>query len=356
MRKFDYTTWNTVKWDSEIISYLTQIHEYKTKQNMYCSQHAVNLQRLIPHALQRSTEASNAIEGIRTTQARLRQLVEQSSAPRSHDEQEILGYRDVLQTINESFDTIPLTPNYILQLHKMLYKYSQNAYGGKFKSTQNYIATTENGVTHVVVTPPAPYETPILTEEICIQYNLTLTQTSIDPLLLIGIYIHDFLCIHPFTDGNGRMSRLLTTLLLYQNGYTVGKYVSIEEKIAERKEEYYRALSQAQTGWDEGKEDKLPFLRFLLSILLSAYRELDETVSITTTNGKALQIVSAAIQTKIGKFTKRDIMTLCPSLSDSSVEASLKTLLTQNVIEKHGGGRSTYYTYNALHKENNKND
>ena len=232
MRKFDYSSLKEKKWDSEIISLVAQIHEYKGRQEIYLKQKPEELDKLIEIAKRQSTEASNAIEGIRTTSTRLRQLCEEKTTPKNRDEEEILGYRDVLNTIHENYEYIPIRANYILQLHRDLYKYTEKNIGGHFKVSQNVIAATdEKGKEYVLFTPLAPYETPSAIDDICENYNKMIDSEELDSILLIPIFIHDFLCIHPFSDGNGRMSRLLTALLLYKSGYVVGKYISIENKI-----------------------------------------------------------------------------------------------------------------------------
>ena len=252
MRDFDYTKLKGRTWDSEILGYVAQIHEYKGRQQTLLKQRPLELERLVEIAKVQSTEASNEIEGIRTTNTRLKQLCADKTAPRTRDEKEIMGYRDVLNTIHESYEYIPLRPSYILQLHRDLYRYSEKGIGGSFKNTQNYISATDTaGNTFVQFTPLPPYETPGAIEKICDSYNRVIDTQEIDPLILIPVAIHDFLCVHPFNDGNGRMSRLLTTLLLYRAGYHVGKYISLESKIAKNKGLYYNALEASQGGWHE---------------------------------------------------------------------------------------------------------
>lgn len=235
MRDFNYSLLKDLKWDSEIVNYLTAIHEAKGKQELYLKQQPEKLNKLVEIAKIQSTESSNDIEGIRTTNTRLKQLLTDKTTPKNRDEEEIAGYRDVLNVIHESFEYIPMTSNYILQLHKILYSHSSKSIGGKFKNVQNYITLTENGKESILFTPPAPYETPDAIEKICNEFNIAISKCEVDPLILIPIFIHDFLCIHPFSDGNGRMSRLLTTLLLYRNSYMVGKYISLESKIAKNR-------------------------------------------------------------------------------------------------------------------------
>lgn len=236
MRNFDYSSLINKTWDNEIINYLSLIHEYKGKQSVYIQQKPSEIERLVEIAKVQSTEASNSIEGIRTTETRLRQLMSEKTAPRNRDEKEIAGYRDALNIVHENFEYIPLTPNYILQLHKILFSHTDSAFGGTFKNVQNYISATDaDGRRFTLFTPLPPYETPTAMQEICDEYNRAIGEGKVDPLLIIPVFIHDFLCIHPFIDGNGRMSRLLTTLLLYRAGFEVGKYISLEAKIAKTK-------------------------------------------------------------------------------------------------------------------------
>ena len=232
MRDFNYSKIKEKKWDLEILGLVAAIYKEAGKQEMYLKQRPEELEKLVEIAKIQSTEASNAIEGIVTTNSRIRQLVEEKTAPRNRDEQEIIGYRDVLNIIHESFDAIPITQNYILQLHKILYSYMENSMAGRTKNVQNYIsATYPDGHSETLFTPLAPYETPEALDKICEEYNRVIGNAEIDPLIIIPVFIHDFVCIHPFNDGNGRMSRLLTTLLLYRNGFYVGKYISLEAKI-----------------------------------------------------------------------------------------------------------------------------
>ncbi|MDD6825824.1 MAG: Fic family protein [Oscillospiraceae bacterium] len=345
MRNFDYISLSRRTWDSEIIGLVAQIHEYKGRQELYLKQKPTELDRLIEIAKVQSTEASNEIEGIRTTNTRLMQLVKDKTTPRNRDEEEIMGYRDVLNTIHENFEYIPVTSNYILQLHRDLYKYSHKSIGGIFKNTQNYISATDaNGQEFVLFTPLAPYETPSAIEAICESYNHMIDMKEVDILLLIPAFIHDFLCIHPFNDGNGRMSRLLTTLLLYRSGYVIGRYISLESKIAKNKSLYYDALEQCQKGWHENTEDPTSFIKYLLQTILSAYRDFEERVSMVDEKLPAIETVRRAVYNKIGKFTKSEVMELCPTLSKASVENSIKQLVEKGLLIKHGTGRSTFYT------------
>ena len=344
MRDFHYTAIREQKWDSEILGLIAAIYKEAGKQEMYLKQRPEELEKLVEIAKVQSTEASNAIEGIVTTSTRIRQLVEEKTAPRNRDEQEIAGYRDALNIIHENFDAIPITRNYILQLHKVLYSHMNNPMAGQTKSVQNYISATDpDGHTETLFTPLAPFETPEALERICDEYNRVIGNMEAEPLIVIPIFIHDFLCIHPFNDGNGRMSRLLTTLLLYRNGFYVGKYISLEAKIAKNKDLYYAALRQAQEGWHEGTEGAVPFIKYLLGIILSAYRDFEDRFSLVEQKKPALETVRQATLNKIGRFSKQDIRELCPALSVSSIEGALRKLVASGELKREGNGKSTCY-------------
>ena len=219
-----------------------------------------------------------------------------------------------------------------------------NPAGGRTKTVQNYInATYSNGQTITLFTPLAPYETPDALDALCATYNLTIENFKVEPLLIIPLFIHDFLCIHPFNDGNGRMSRLLTTLLLYQNGFFVGKYISLEAQIEARRNSYYKSLRDSQEGWHEGKEDILPFMKYLLGTILSAYKDLDNRLTLIERKRPAKEIVKMACQQKRGRFTKQDIHDFCPTLSISSVEGALHKMVISGELSKEGKGKNTYY-------------
>lgn len=344
MRTFNYSEIKHQKWDSDILSLIAAIYKEAGKQEMSLKQRPEELEKLVEIAKVQSTEASNAIEGIVTTSTRVKQLVEEKTTPKNRDEQEIAGYRDVLNTIHESFDAIPITQNYILQLHKILYSHMNNPMAGRTKSVQNYIsATYPDGHVETLFTPLAPYDTPQALDKICEEYNRVIGNMEVEPLIVIPIFIHDFLCIHPFNDGNGRMSRLLTTLLLYRNGFYIGKYISLEAKIAKNKDLYYDALGQAQIGWHEGTEDVVPFIKYLLGTILAAYKDFEERFELVETKLPALETVRRATLNKIGRFTKQDIRELCPSFSISSIEGALRKLVASGELKREGKGKNICY-------------
>ena len=344
MRTFNYSEIKNQKWDSDILGLIAAIYKEVGKQELYLKQRPEELEKLVDIAKVQSTEASNAIEGIVTTSTRIKQLVEEKTTPKNRNEQEIAGYRDVLNIIHESFDAIPISQNYILQLHKILYSHMNNPMAGRTKSVQNYIsATYPDGHAETLFTPLAPYETPEALDKICEEYNRVIGNMEVEPLIEIPIFIHDFLCIHPFNDGNGRMSRLLTTLLLYRNGFYVGKYISLEAKIAKNKDLYYDALGQAQIGWHEGAEDAVPFIKYLLGTILAAYKDFEERFALVETKLPALETVRLAAMNKVGRFTKQDIRELCPSLSVSAIEGALRKLVAAEEIKREGNGKNTCY-------------
>lgn len=344
MRNFNYSAIKDAKWDSDVLSLIAAIYKEVGKQELYLKQQPQALEKLVEIARIQSTQSSNAIEGIVTTSTRMKALVEEKTMPLNRDEQEIAGYRDALNIIHESFDAIPITRNYILQLHKIMYSHMNNPLAGQTKNVQNYIsATYPDGHTEILFTPLSPFETPEALDKICAEYNRVIGNFEVEPLIAIPYFIHDFLCIHPFNDGNGRMSRLLTTLLLYRSGFFVGKYISLEAKIAKSKDLYYDALRASQHGWHDGAEDAVPFIKYLLGTILAAYKDFEERFSILEGKQSALEMVRKASRQKIGRFTKQDMRELCPSLSLSSVEGALRKMVAAGEIKREGVGKATCY-------------
>ena len=349
MRTFDYGRLADKTWDTDILNLVAKIHEYKGRQDLFIRQKPAELDRLVEIAKIQSTEASNKIEGIVTTSTRMKQLFEEKTTPRNRDEDEIMGYRDVLNTIHESSEYIPIRSSYILQLHRDLLKRAGSSYGGHFKNVQNYINETRpDGTVVTRFIPIAPYDTPEAIENLCKAYEQAVANEKIDSLILIPAFICDFLCIHPFNDGNGRMSRLLTLLLLYKNGYSVGKYISIEKQIEKTKDRYYDMLEKADAGWHEDENDPTPFIRYMLQVILACYTEFEERVGLMTKNGTgstAYDIVRKYTEEKIGKFTGSEVIAHCPSIGRSSVLAALKKLTEEGIIIRKGVGRSTFYVH-----------
>ena len=348
MREFNFKTEYNKLLTPEVVAYLTQIHEYKGQQNRFIEAKADALSDLLEVAKIQSTEASNRIEGIITTDDRLKKIVRDKTMPKSRGEKEIAGYRDVLATIHESHDFIPPKPSIILQLHRDLYKFSGKAIGGSFKNSDNVIAEELPDGQRIVRFEPVPtWETPEAVTALCNAFEEAMRDTELDPLLLIPMFILDFLCIHPFNDGNGRMSRLLTLLLLYRSGYIVGKYISIEKLISDTKETYYEAFQASSYNWHEGTNDYASFVTYMLGILVAAYRDLESRIELLTTKGLSKpDRVREIIKNHLGKITKSEIMAKCPDISQITVQRALADLLKSGEITKLSGGRYTSYTWN----------
>ena len=347
MRKYDFQN----KWQKllvpDIVALLTQIHEFKGEQNLFIEANSDTLTQLVEVARIQSTEASNKIEGIYTSDDRLKKIVLNKTTPRTRNEQEIAGYRDVLATIHESYEYIPLRPTMILQLHRDLYKFSGMSIGGHYKNSDNVIAETDSAGNRFVRFQPVPaWEAPEAINFACKAYDEAV-QSGADPLLVIPMFILDFLCIHPFNDGNGRMSRLLTLLLLYRSGYIVGKYISIEKVIEQSKETYYETLQQSSAGWHENQNDYTPFVRYMLGVIVAAYRDFSSRVQVLVTSGMSKpDRIREVIKGTLGKITKAEIMEKCPDISQITVQRALIELQKKGEIIKLGGGRYTSYTWN----------
>lgn len=348
MRTLNYKSEYRRLLSPEIVSYLAQIHEMKGQQNLFIEAQQDALAELLEIAKIQSTEASNRIEGIITTDDRLKKIVMNKTTPKGRSEREIAGYRDVLSTVHENYDYIPVRPGMILQLHRDLYKFGNSVIGGSFKNTDNIIAEElPDGTKRVRFQPVPAWETTEAMNTLCNALQEASADPELDPLLLIPMFILDFLCIHPFNDGNGRMSRLLTLLLLYRSGYFVGKYISIERLIADSKETYYEVLQESSAGWHESENDYLPFVRYMLGVVIAAYREFASRVDILITRGLSKpDRVREIIRGTTGRITKAQIMQQCPDISQKTVERALTEMLNNKEIIKIGGGRYTSYTWN----------
>ena len=347
MRSFHYDQLVQTLLTPEIVNLLTSIHEYKGKQGLYLDAKADTLSSMLEIAKIQSTEASNRIEGIYTSDARLQMIVRHESAPQTRNEQEIAGYRDVLSTIHENFDYILPRPNIILQLHRDLYRYSGFSIGGRFKNSDNIIEEIDaQGKSSVRFRPLSAFETPDVMDRLCDEWARAADNEQIDPLLLIPVFILDFLCIHPFNDGNGRLSRLLTLLLLYRSGYIVGKYISMETIIEKTKVSYYDSLQASSIGWGENENDCHPFVSYYLGVILSAYRDFAQRVEyIAAKKMTAPQRIEDILKNKVGRLNKKEISVICPDLHIGTIERALGELVKEGKIKMVGSGRGTAYMY-----------
>ena len=347
MRKFDLLKeYNKIIGNSNIISLINKIHEYKGKQSYLLDSKKSTLDTLLNIAKVQSTSSSNRIEGIFTTDKRINEIINQKLEPKNRNEEEIAGYRDVLSLIHENYNYVDINSNTILQLHRDLYKYTGYSYSGKFKNVQNYIEENNNGEKKIRFTPLSPIETPIAIEKLCKNYNELVITENCDLLVLIPIFILDFVSIHPFNDGNGRMSRLLTLLLLYKNNYYVGKYISIEKIIEDTKDSYYDALQKSSVNWHNNKNDYSYFVEYYLGIILSAYKDLDAKISILenkkiTSYDRIINI----FKDNIIPLNKSFLISKCPDLSETTIERTLNKLLKEQKIIKISGGRYTKYKW-----------
>ena len=349
MRRFNLMEeYSSIISNSNIINLISKIHEYKGKQSYLLDTKKDTLETLLKVAKIQSTSSSNKIEGIYTTDKRINEIVNQKLEPKNRNEEEIAGYRDVLTLIHENYNFIDINQNTILQLHRDLYKYTGYSYGGKFKNSQNFIEEeNEKGEKKIRFTPLSPVETPIAIEELCKNYNELVNNESCDLLVLIPIFILDFVSIHPFNDGNGRMSRLLTLLLLYKANYMVGKYISIEKIIEETKYSYYDTLEKSSINWHNNENDYSYFVEYYLGIILNAYKEFDSRINIVE-NKKitAYDRIIGIFKDNIIPIDKAFIINKCPDLSETTIERVLNKLLKEDKIVKISGGRYTKYKWN----------
>ena len=323
---------------------ISKIYEYKGKQELYVANFSDVLDKMIEVAKIQSTKSSNAIEGISTNDTRLEELMNKKSEPKNRNEKEIYGYREVLDIIHENYENIEFTKNNILTLHNRLYSYSEENHKGKFKTMDNSIVETNAlGEKKVRFQPVSAFETENYIEKMISAYNEAL-RLKIPPLLLIPTVIHDFLCIHPFADGNGRMSRLLTLLLLYKNGFFVGKYISLEMIIEETKDIYYEELQASSENWHSGTNDELPFIKYMLSVIYKAYSECDERFKLISEKSlTSAERVMKVFENSLEPLSKSDIAILCPDISKRTIERALKELKDSSLIKQLGSGRSTKY-------------
>lgn len=349
MRSFNLKEeYNSVISNNNIVNLISKIHEYKGKQSYLLDTKKDTLETLLKAAKIQSTSSSNKIEGIYTSDKRINELVNKKLEPKNRNEEEIAGYRDVLSLIHENYNYIDITLNTILQLHRDLYKYTGYSYGGKFKNSQNYIEeTNENGEKKIRFVPLSPVETPIAIQELCENYNQIVNNEYCDLLVLIPIFILDFVSIHPFNDGNGRMSRLLTLLLLYKADYIVGKYISIEKIIEDTKDSYYDTLEKSSISWHNNQNDYSYFVEYYLGIILKAYKELDSKLNIVD-NKKITSYdrITNIFKENIIPIDKAFIINKCPDLSETTIERLLNILLKEEKIIKISNGRYTKYKSN----------
>lgn len=330
-----------LRFNSEQAATLRAIGEYRGKQELFYQQAPGVLAGLLEVAKIESSESSNRLEGVNVPADRIRRLVVHQAQPRNRSEQEVAGYRDALALIHESGRDMAFTPNVLLQLHGMLYRYMPNP-GGRWKPTDNDIVKHRpDGASRVRFRPVAAHLTPMAMDQLTANYAAAVQKPALDSLIVVPLAILDFLCIHPFADGNGRMSRLLTLMLLYHFNYEVGRYISIERVYEETKEGYYETLETSSQGWHEGQHDPSPWLNYFWGVLLRAYREFEERVGeVRKGRGSKSEQVREAVLAKQPPFSISEVEADCPGVSRETVRIVLREMSREGVIASTGKGRS----------------
>lgn len=341
---FDYSISLPSICTPETMGAVAAIHEYKGKQELYQALQPESFEKLAAVARVQSIGSSNKIEGIETTDARLEALAARKVVPRNRDECEIAGYRYVLDLIHERYAHIAATPNVILQLHRDLFDMERASFAGRWKDSDNAIVERlPGGRLRTRFEPTSAAATSDAVESLCRTYNESIEQGVFSPLLCVAQFVFDFVSIHPFVDGNGRMSRLLMLLLLYQNGYLVGKYISLEGKIERTKQTYYEVLQNSSAGWATRENDYLPFVTYFLGIVLSCYRELDEKLSTINASIGNEGLIRDCLTKAIVPISKREIERSCPTLSTRTIERTLQKMVREGAVLKIGAARATCY-------------
>ncbi|MDS0526499.1 Fic family protein [Clostridium sp. SHJSY1] len=327
MISFENNKLNNIALPMSIVRMLTTINEYKGKQALYKKQSPQILNTLKNVAVIQSAESSNRIEGIYTSNKRLHEIMNNKIEPRDRSESEIAGYRDVLNTIHSAFDAIPIKSSVLLQLHRDLYKFFSTK-GGNYKNTDNVIEELlPDGTKYIRFKPIDAFSTPRYMQVLCEEYRKEIAKEEVEPLVLIDAFILDFLCIHPFNKGNGRMSRLLT---------------SLEKIIEDSKETYYEALNKSSMLWHDGKNNLFIWLEYFLGIIIKAYKELEYRVGyIENTKGSKSERIEMDIEGKLGYFTKNEIRTICPDVGEATINRVFEKLRVEEKIEVVGKGRNS---------------
>lgn len=348
MRRFDYSFLRNGLLPASFVNMTSSIYAFKTEAQNKKNDYPQILRSLEALAKVQSVKSSNAIEGIVTTDERIREIVNHGSAPLNHDEAEIAGYRDALNEIHRGYESIDFREMDILRLHEIMLSLTGYEFGGRYKSEDNIILETDLfGQRKVRFRPTSASETPKAMEQLTLAYMDARGDSVINQLLLIPCIILDFLCIHPFRDGNGRISRLLSLLLLYKNGFDVGKYISFEEQINQHKSYYYESLKDSSTGWNTNENNYFPFVKNFLFTLYSCYKELDTRFAVV--NGKHITKkarIEATLLNSLLPMSKADLCKLLPDVSPTTIEAVLGAMVKDGRIKRIGSARASKYIRN----------
>lgn len=348
MRKFSYSFLENGVLPANLINLTSSIYSLKTASNIRKDEFKKIFTELEKIAKVQSVKSSNAIEGIITTDKRIEEIVNQSSKPLNHNEAEIAGYRDALNIIHSEYNNLDFTEETILRLHEVMMNYTTYENVGKYKTNDNYIIEEdEEGNRKLRFMPTSAKETPEVVEQLVLAYMEARGNSNINQLLLVPCVILDFLCIHPFSDGNGRMSRLLSLLLLYKNGFDAGKYISFEEQINNTKAYYYESLKQSSVDWENGKNNYVPFIENFLFTLYMCYKELDKRFNIVNSNKVTKTArIEATVLNSLVPISKAEICKILPDVSPTTVEAVLGKMVKSGSIKRIGAASATKYIKN----------
>lgn len=328
----------------DIVAMMRQIGEGKGKQDLFKERAPDVLENLRQVAIIESTESSNRLEGIILPRTALVRIVQENEEPQAQNrpEGEVAGYRNVLQLIHERYEYIDVSPNVLLQFHRDLFRFVGGTTGGAWKKTDNQITEKRpDGTTFIRFEPTPAWKTAEAMADLHRQF-VEISETDVDALILIALYILDFLCIHPFSDGNGRMVRLLTVLLLYREDYEVGRYISLERLIERTKESYYDTLYRSSQGWHENAHDPMPWVSYFLSIIKAAYEEFSERVGeLRDGRGMKTQLIRQAIEQHIGEFSISELHQRCPTVGWDMLRHVLRKEKEAGRLEVVGRGRGS---------------
>ena len=344
MKNFNYSFLESGMLPSGLVNVVEAIAALREREKQRREQYPDVFTRLESIARVQSVKGSNEIEGIVTSEERINEIVNQNSAPLNHNEAEIAGYRDALSLIHENYTALDIRERDILRLHEIMLSYAPVS-GGAYKQNDNVIMEVDSsGARRIRFSPTPADETPAAMEQLTLAYIDARSSYSVNQLLLIPCFILDFLCIHPFSDGNGRMSRLLSLLLLYKNGFNAVKYISFEEQINKGKGDYYEALKQSSAGWHEGKNTYFPFIENFVTTLLYCYKELDKRFAVVNAKKVTKRArIEATLLNSLLPISKREICYVLPDISPTTVEAVLADMVKNRVVEKVGAGKNTKY-------------
>lgn len=345
MRKFDYSFLNNGLLPSNLLNLTASIYSLKTMAGNRKDEYARVFTELESIAKVQSVKSSNAIEGIITSDDRIEAIVNHSSAPKNHNEAEISGYRDALNTIHLGYANLNFRESDILRLHEMMMSFTGYEFGGQYKTDDNVIMEIDaDGTRKVRFHPISAAETPKAMEQLELAYMEARNDANINQLLLIPCVILDFLSIHPFRDGNGRMSRLLSLLLLYKNGFDAGKYISFEEQINNYKAYYYDSLQKSSDGWNTNENSYFPFIENFLSTLYMCYKELDKRFAVVNSKRITKKArIEATLLNSLTPMSKTEICNILPDVSPTTVEAVLGTMVRNGRIQRIGSSKASRY-------------